>query len=72
MIHLVDQIFILGPLYLRSMFPYEWFLAVLKAYVRNCAHPEGSIMDGKLRGRGRIGQKTFVDRDYSLVNRGIF
>jgi hypothetical protein len=46
MIHLVDQILTLGPLYLRSMFSYERFLAVLKAYVRNRAHPKGSIMEG--------------------------
>jgi hypothetical protein len=30
MIHLVDQILTLGPLYLHSMFSYEPFLAVLK------------------------------------------
>jgi hypothetical protein len=46
MIHLVDQILTLDPLYLHSMFPYEWYLAVLKSYVRNRAHPEGSIMEG--------------------------
>jgi hypothetical protein len=46
MIHLVDQILILGPLYLHSIFPYERYLAVLKSYVRNRAHPEGSIMEG--------------------------
>jgi hypothetical protein len=46
MIHLVDQILTLGPLYLHSMFLYEWYLAVLKSYVRNHAHPEGSIMEG--------------------------
>jgi hypothetical protein len=46
MIHLVDQILILGPLYLHSMFLYERFLAVLKAYMRNRAHPECSIMEG--------------------------
>jgi hypothetical protein len=28
------------------MFPYEWYLAVLKSYVQNRAHPEGSIMEG--------------------------
>jgi hypothetical protein len=44
MIHLVDQINTLGLLYLHSMFPYEPFLVVLKAYVWNRAHPEGSIM----------------------------
>jgi hypothetical protein len=46
MIHLVDQMHTLGPLYLHSMFPYEWYLAVLKSYVRNRAHPEGSIIEG--------------------------
>jgi hypothetical protein len=46
MIHLVDQIHTLGPLYLHSIFPYERYLAVLKSYVRNHAHPEGSIMEG--------------------------
>jgi hypothetical protein len=46
MIHLVDQILTLGPLYLHSMFSYEQFLVVLKAYVWNHAHPEGSSMEG--------------------------
>jgi hypothetical protein len=97
MIHLVDQIHTLGPLYLHSMFSYERYLAVLKSYVQNRAHPEGSIMEGytteevveccadyikdgkriglpiplhkgRLRGRGRMGQKSFVDRDYNSVS----
>jgi hypothetical protein len=103
MIHLVDQIHTLGPLYLHSMFPYERYLAVLKSYVRNRAHPEGSIMecytteevvdycidyvkDGKMiglliplhvgrlrgRGRGRMGQKSFVNRDYNSVSEAHF
>jgi hypothetical protein len=46
MIHLVDQIHTLGPLYLHSIFLYEWYLAVLKSYVWNRAYPEGSIMEG--------------------------
>jgi hypothetical protein len=83
------------------MFLHERFLTVLKAYVWNRAHSEGSIMegytteevveccmdyvkDGKwiglpiplhggiLRGRGRMSQKTFVDRDYSLVSEADF
>jgi hypothetical protein len=45
MIHLMDQIHTLSPLYLHSMFPYERYLAVLKTYVRNHAHPEGYIME---------------------------
>jgi hypothetical protein len=92
MIHLMDQIHTLGLLYLHSMFLYERFLAVLKAYVQNRSHLEGSITEGyiteevvecytdyikdgkwigfaiplhkgRLRGRRRIGQKNFVDRD---------
>jgi hypothetical protein len=46
MIHLVYQILTLGPLYLHSMFPYERYLAVLKSYVQNHAHSEGSIING--------------------------
>jgi hypothetical protein len=99
MIHLVDQILTLGPLYLHSIFLYEWFLTVLKATVRNCAHPEGCIMKGYTtekvikccvdyvkdekriglpiplhegRLRGRMDQKTFVDRDHSLVSEAHF
>jgi hypothetical protein len=99
MIHLVDQIHTLGPLYLHSMFSYERYLAVLKSYVQNCAHPEGSIMEGytieevveccmdyvkdgkriglpiplhKGRLRGRMCQKSFVNRDYSLVSEAHF
>jgi hypothetical protein len=99
MIHLVDQILTLGPIYSHSMFPYERYLAVLKSYVRYRAHPEGSIMegytieemveccadyvkDGKRIGlpiqlhegrlRGRMGQKSFVDRDYNSVSEAHF
>jgi hypothetical protein len=46
MIHLMDQIHTLGPLYLHSIFPYKRYLVVLKSYVQNCVHPKGSIMLG--------------------------
>jgi hypothetical protein len=99
MIHLMDQIHTLGSLYLHSMFPYERYLAVLKSYMRNRAHPEGSIMkgytieevvecytdyvkDGKRIGlpiplhegrlRGRMCQKSFIDRDYNSVSEAHF
>jgi hypothetical protein len=101
MIHLVDQILTLGLLYLHSIFPYERYLAVLKSYVQNRAHLEGSIMEGytseevveccadyvkdgkrivlpiplhegRLRGRGRMGQKSFVDKDYNSVSEAHF
>ena len=43
LVHLVKEIDILGPVFLHNMFPFEWFLGILKKYVRNRAHPEGSI-----------------------------
>jgi hypothetical protein len=46
MIHLVDLIFVLCPTYLHHMYLYECHMAVLKGYVRNCAHPEGSMIEG--------------------------
>jgi hypothetical protein len=45
LVHLVKEITILGPMFLH-MFPFERFMGVLKKYVRNRAHPEGSITQG--------------------------
>jgi hypothetical protein len=46
LVHLVKEIDILGPVFLHNMFPFEMFMAVLKKYVHNRAHPEGSIASG--------------------------
>ena len=46
LVHLVEEIFILGPVFLHNMFPFERFMGVLKKYVRNRARPEGSIAKG--------------------------
>jgi len=46
LVHLVDEIAILGPVFLHNMFPFERFMGVLKKYVRNRARPEGSISKG--------------------------
>ncbi|XP_074327543.1 uncharacterized protein LOC141665458 [Apium graveolens] len=43
--HLVREIKICGPLYVRQMYPFERFLCILKAYVRNRHHPEASIVE---------------------------
>ena len=40
---LVNEIDILGPVFLHNMFLVERFMGVLKKYVRNRARPEGSI-----------------------------
>jgi hypothetical protein len=46
MIHLADQIFVTGPSYMHYMYPYERHMVVMKGYVLNCAHPEGSMIEG--------------------------
>src|SRR4051812_15256088 len=46
LVHLVEEIAILGPVFLHNMFPFERFMGVLKKYVHNHARPEGSISKG--------------------------
>jgi hypothetical protein len=41
-----DQIFVLGPTYMHHMYSYERHMVVMKVYVRNRAHPEGSMIEG--------------------------
>jgi hypothetical protein len=45
-VHIVPQIIEIGPLYLHQMWAYERYMSVLKGYVRNRAHPEGSMIEG--------------------------
>jgi hypothetical protein len=46
LVHLVEEISILGPVFLHNMFPFERFMGVLKKYVCNRARPEESISKG--------------------------
>jgi hypothetical protein len=46
LVHLVEEIAILGPVFLHNMFPFEKFMGVLKKYIHNRARPEGSISKG--------------------------
>jgi hypothetical protein len=46
LVHLVEEIRILGPVFLHNMFPFKRFMGVLKKYVCNRARPEGSISKG--------------------------
>ena len=46
MIHMVDQIRALGPLYLHEMWTYERFMSILNWYVLNRAYLEGSMIEG--------------------------
>ena len=44
--HLVEELFLCGPIHTRWMYPYERYFKTLKGYVRNLAKPEGSIAQG--------------------------
>jgi hypothetical protein len=46
MIHLADQIFVLGPKYMHHMYSYKRHMVVMKGYVCNHAHYEGSMIKG--------------------------
>jgi len=46
MIHIIDQIQVLGPLYLHEIWTYERFMSILNRYVLNRAHPVGSMIEG--------------------------
>ncbi|KAK1600780.1 hypothetical protein QYE76_017991 [Lolium multiflorum] len=46
LVHLVEEIRILGPVFLHNIFPFERVMGVLKKYVHNRARPEGSISKG--------------------------
>jgi hypothetical protein len=46
LVHLVEEITILDPLFLHNMFLFERFMGVLMKYVHNHARPEGSISKG--------------------------
>jgi hypothetical protein len=46
MINLADQIFLLGPSYMHFMYLYEHHMVVVKGYVHNRAHLEGSMIEG--------------------------
>ncbi|XP_017221479.2 uncharacterized protein LOC108198226 [Daucus carota subsp. sativus] len=44
-IHLVREVKLCGPIFLRWMYPFERYLKAFKVYVRNAAHPEGCIAE---------------------------
>lgn len=44
--HIVQEIKVVGPVFLRYMYPFERYMGFLKGYVRNKKKPEGSIIEG--------------------------
>ena len=46
LVHLVDQIRALGPMYPHQMFPFERLMKVFRRYVRNKFRLEGGMVEG--------------------------
>ncbi|XP_074375135.1 uncharacterized protein LOC141716863 [Apium graveolens] len=44
-VHLVREVELCGPVFLRWMYPFERYMKTFKGYVRNRAHPEGCIAE---------------------------
>ncbi|XP_050902383.1 uncharacterized protein LOC127112997 [Lathyrus oleraceus] len=44
-VHLVREIRLCGPVYLRWMYPFERYMKILKGYVKNYYRPEASIVE---------------------------
>ncbi|XP_074369103.1 uncharacterized protein LOC141709096 [Apium graveolens] len=44
-VHLVREVKLCGPIFLRWMYPFERYMKAFKGYVRNPAHPEGCIAE---------------------------
>ena len=47
-VHLVREIQLCGPAFLRYMYPIERYMKILKGYVNNRSHPEGCIVERAL------------------------
>ena len=47
-VHLVREVKLCGPIYLRWMYPFERYMKVLKSYVRNRNRPEGCIAEAHI------------------------
>ena len=44
-VHLIREIRLCGPVFLRWMYPFERYNKILKGYVRNRNRPEGCIIE---------------------------
>ena len=69
--HLVQELFICGPVHTRWMYPYERYFKTLKGYVRNLAKPEGCIAQG-YQIEESLGFVTEYMKDYNLTTRRVW
>jgi len=66
--HLVEELFVCGPVHTRWMYLYERYFKALKKYVRNLAKPEGSIAQG-YQSEQALGFITEYMADYNITSR---
>ena len=70
-IHLVEELFICGPIHTRWMYPYERYFKGLKGFVQNLAKPEGSIAQG-YQMEEALGFVTEYMSEYSPTSRRVW
>lgn len=68
-IHLAEEARLGGPVCSRWMYPIERYLRTLKGYVRNKAHPEGSIAEGYVAEECMTFCSRFLDNIDTKLNR---
>ena len=69
--HLVEELFLCGPVHTRWMYPFEKYFKSVKGFVRNLAKPEGSIAQG-YQVEQALGFITKYMSDYNITTRRIW
>ena len=69
--HLVEEVFLCGPVHTRWMYPFERYFKSVKGFVRNLAKPEGSIAQG-YQVEQALGFITEYMSDYNVTRRRIW
>ena len=69
--HLVEELFILGPVQVRWMYPIERTMMTLKTHVKNRARPEASIAHGYLLDE-TMGFATSYMHGFDVVRRRVW
>ena len=70
LVHIVDELQVVGPVHSRWMFFLERFMKTLKGFVRQRARPEGSMAEGWLVSEALVYISEWlstVDRDKGLL-----